>query len=77
MFVFSGIFNVVGNDDQLTFVLAHEMSHVLLLHTVSYNCTELLFKSVLRNRCSATGAPRNDAKRRKSTRFVLNLVFHK
>lgn len=28
---------MVKNDDQLTFILAHEMSHVLLLHMVSYN----------------------------------------
>ncbi|XP_076659030.1 metalloendopeptidase OMA1, mitochondrial-like [Halictus rubicundus] len=32
VFVFSGIFDVIQNDDQLTFILAHEMSHVLLLH---------------------------------------------
>ncbi|XP_076245985.1 integrin alpha-9 [Calliopsis andreniformis] len=34
VFVFTGMFNVVENDDQLTFVLAHEISHVLLLHTI-------------------------------------------
>ena len=43
VFVFSGIFNVVENDDQLTFVLAHEISHVLLLHTM-----EILSYTVLK-----------------------------
>ena len=43
VFVFSGIFNVVDNDDQLTFVLAHEISHVLLLHTM-----EILSYTVLK-----------------------------
>lgn len=43
VFVFSGIFNVVENDDQLTFVMAHEMSHVLLLHTM-----EILSYTVLK-----------------------------
>ncbi|XP_015435252.1 PREDICTED: metalloendopeptidase OMA1, mitochondrial-like [Dufourea novaeangliae] len=34
--VFSGLFDIIQNDDQLTFILAHEMSHVMLSHVVSY-----------------------------------------
>ncbi|XP_078049489.1 integrin alpha-4 [Augochlora pura] len=43
VFVFSGLFDIIQNDDQLTFILAHEMSHVLLLHMAeifSYNALE-------------------------------------
>ncbi|KAL4236373.1 metalloendopeptidase [Mactra antiquata] len=32
MFVFTGMLDFVQNDDQLAFILAHEMSHALLLH---------------------------------------------
>ncbi|KZC12805.1 Metalloendopeptidase OMA1, mitochondrial [Dufourea novaeangliae] len=32
--VFSGLFDIIQNDDQLTFILAHEMSHVMLSHVV-------------------------------------------
>ncbi|KAL2713775.1 hypothetical protein V1478_016332 [Vespula squamosa] len=34
IFVFLGILSIVDNDDQLSIILAHEMSHALLLHSV-------------------------------------------
>lgn len=36
IFIFTGILNVCTNDDQLCVILAHEISHVLLSHMVSY-----------------------------------------
>ncbi|KAF7393584.1 hypothetical protein HZH68_010403 [Vespula germanica] len=34
IFVFLGILNIIDNDDQLSVILAHEMAHALLLHSV-------------------------------------------
>lgn len=30
------MFDLIKSNDQLIFILAHEMSHEMLLHTVSY-----------------------------------------
>ncbi|XP_076177588.1 metalloendopeptidase OMA1, mitochondrial-like isoform X2 [Ptiloglossa arizonensis] len=46
IFIFSGIFNMVKNDDQLTFILAHEMSHVLLLHMAELFSYEMVKKII-------------------------------
>lgn len=35
IFVFLGTLNMVENDDQLAVVLAHEMAHAVLNHSVS------------------------------------------
>ncbi|XP_046826283.1 metalloendopeptidase OMA1, mitochondrial-like [Vespa crabro] len=34
IFFFLGVLNIVDNDDQLSIILAHEMAHALLLHSV-------------------------------------------
>ncbi|XP_053990573.1 metalloendopeptidase OMA1, mitochondrial-like isoform X1 [Hylaeus volcanicus] len=47
VFVFSGIFHVVNNNDQLAFMLAHEMSHVMLLHTVETFSYEIMKNIVI------------------------------
>ncbi|XP_033341318.2 metalloendopeptidase OMA1, mitochondrial [Megalopta genalis] len=47
--VFSGIFDIIQNDDQLTFILAHEMSHVFLLHVpelYSYNVLDKIIYTI-------------------------------
>ena len=35
IFVYTGLLNIVQNDDQLAMVLAHEMAHALLNHAVT------------------------------------------
>lgn len=34
IFVFSGLFDMITNDDQLAVVIGHEMSHAVLNHGV-------------------------------------------
>lgn len=34
IFFFSGALSIVDNDDQLTFIMAHEIAHALLLHSI-------------------------------------------
>ncbi|KAK2589191.1 hypothetical protein KPH14_002003 [Odynerus spinipes] len=47
IFFFLGALNIVDNDDQLTFILAHEMAHALLLHAVEQFSNALLLDVLL------------------------------